>query len=47
MPFAQALHLRGICSRNNEFQNSCDKTRNRFIEGGYKQEETNKGIEKN
>ena len=37
IPFSQALHLRRICSTNNEFQDSCDKLRNELIERGYKQ----------
>ena len=38
-PFSQALRLRQICSTNNEFQDSCDKLRNKLIERGYKQQE--------
>ena len=45
IPFAQALCLRCICSTSNEFQDSCDKLRNKLIERGYKQE-INEGIER-
>ena len=44
IPFSQALRLRRICSTNNEFQDSCDKLRNKLTERGYKQQEINKGI---
>ena len=46
IPFSQALRLRRICSTNNEFQDSCDKLRNKLIEIGYKQQEINEGIER-
>ena len=46
IPFSQALRLRRICSTNNEFQDSCDKLRNKLLERGYKQQEINKGIER-
>ena len=46
IPFSQALRLRRICSTNNEFQDSCDKSRNKLIERGYKQQEINEGIER-
>ena len=46
IPFSQALRLRRICSTNNEFQDSCDKLRNKLIERGYKQQEINEGIER-
>ena len=46
IPFSQALRLRRICSTNNEFQDSCDKLRNKLIERGCKQQETNEGIER-
>ena len=46
IPFAQALCLISIYSTNNEFQDSCDILRNKLIERGYKQQETNKGIER-
>ena len=35
IPSSQALRLRRICSTNNEFQDSCDKLRNKLIERGY------------
>ena len=44
--FSQALRLRRICSTNNEFQDSCDKLRNKLIERGYKQQEINEGTER-
>ena len=46
IPFSQALRLRRSCSTNNEFQDSCDKLRNKLIERGYKQQEINEGIER-
>ena len=46
IPFSQALRLRGICSTNNEFQDSCDKLRNKLVERGYKQQEINEAIER-
>ena len=46
IPFAQALRLRRICSTNNEFQDSCDRLRNKLIEKGYKPQEINEGIER-
>ena len=46
IPFSQVLRLRHICSTNNEFQDSCDKLRNKLIERGYKQQEINEGIER-
>ena len=36
VPFSQALRLHRICSTNNEFQDSCDKLRNKLIEREYK-----------
>ena len=44
--FAQALHLRLICSTINEFQDSCDKLCNKLIERGYKQQGIKEGIER-
>ena len=46
IPFSQALRLRRICSTNNEFQDSCDKLRNKLIERGYTQQEINEVIER-
>ena len=46
IPLAQALCLISIYLTNNEFQDSCDILRNKLIERGYKQQETNKGIER-
>ena len=46
IPFSQVLRLHRICSTNNEFQDSCDKLRNKLIERGYKQQEINEGIER-
>ena len=46
IPFSQALRLHRICSTNIEFQDSCDKLRNRLIEIGYKQQEINEVIER-
>ena len=46
IPFSQALRLSRICSTNNEFQDSCDKLRNKLIERGYTQQEINEGIER-
>ena len=37
IPFSRDLLLCCICPLNNEFQDSCDKLRNKLIEGGYKQ----------
>ena len=44
--FSQALRLRRICSTSNEFQDSCDNLQNKLTQGGYKQQETNEGIER-
>ena len=46
IPFSQAVRFRRICSTNIEFQDSCDKLRNKLIEIGYKQQEINEGIER-
>ena len=46
IPFSQALRLCRNYSTNNEFQDSCDKLRNKLIERGYKQQEINEGIER-
>ena len=46
IPFSQALRLRRVCSTNNEFQDCCEKLRNKLIERGCKQQEINEGIEK-
>ena len=46
IPFVQVLHLRCICSTNNELQDSCDKLCNKLIKRGYKQQEINKGIKR-
>ena len=46
IPFAQALRLGRICPTNNEFQDSCDKLRNKLTERGYKKQEINEGIER-
>ena len=46
IPFSQALRLRHICSTNSEFQDSCDKLRNKLLERGCKQQEINEGIER-
>ena len=44
--FSQGLRLRRICSTNNEFQDGCDKLRNKLIERRYKQQELNEVIER-
>ena len=46
IPFVQVLHLRRICSTNNELQDSCDKLYIKLIKRGYKQQEINKGIKR-
>ena len=46
MPFSQAIRLCRICPTNKEFQDSCDKLRNKLTERGYKQQEINEGIKR-
>ena len=42
--FAQALRFFRICSASNDFQDSCDKLRNKLIEKGCEEQKIDKGI---
>ena len=46
IPFSQALRLRHICSANNEFQDSCDKLRNKLIERLWTEKSSSKKKQK-